>query len=241
VWGKPTSFDAKGEASGRIYNVDGLFDHTEEIPTDKIDIGLKNFPIGEMNLGGSGFLPKFKHGTYDVASEFKLTGDDLDCQLQLKIHDIQFELEQTNNELKQILNEVFASINAIDLSARIYGAPDALQTTIDSNLDNIISDKIKAIYGRKMEELKAQVKAELDARIKVEKDKLLAEADQKKAELMALVNGKLSDIQGQKDGLTKQAEDYTKQIAGGQAAPVKKAEDNIKEKASDQFKKLFGK
>ena len=68
-------------------------------------------------------------------------------------------------------------------------------TWIDSNLDNLISDKIKAIYGRKMEELKAQVKAELDARIKVEKDKLLAEANQKKAELLALVNGKLSDLQ----------------------------------------------
>ena len=241
VWGKPTSFDAKGEAVGRVYKVDGLFDHTSDVPTDKIDIGLNNFPIGAMNLGGNGFLPKFKHGVYDVASEFKLTGDDLDCQLQLKMHDIQFEIEQSNNELKQILNEVFASIQAIDLNARIYGAPGDLQTTIDSNLDNLISDKIKAIYGRKMEELKAQVKAELDARIKVEKDKLLAEANQKKAELLALVNGKLSDLQGQKDSLTKQAEDYTKQIAGGQAAPVKQAEDNIKKNASDQFKKLFGK
>ena len=241
VWGKPTSFDAKGEASSRIYNLDGLFDHTGETPTDAIGVGVKNFPIGEMNLGGNGFLPKFKHGVYDVASQFKLTGDELDCQIQLKMHDIQFELEQTNNELKQMLNEIFSGIQTIDLNARIYGAPDNLQTTIESNLDNIISDKIKGIYGRKMEELKGRVKAELDARIQVEKDKLLAEANQRKAELMGLVNGKLADLQGQKDGLTKQATDYTKQIAEGQAAPVKQAAEKIKNQATDQLKKLFGK
>lgn len=241
VWGKPTSFDAKGDAAGRIYNVDGLFDHTDEIPTDKVDISAKNFPIGDMNLGGSGFLPKFKHGMYDIASEFKLTGDDLDCQLQLKIYGIQFDIEPSTNDLKQILNEVFAGIQTIDLNARMYSEAGDYHTTIDSNLDNLISEKIKAIYGRKMEELKSKVKAELEARIQVEKEKLLALANEKKAELMELANSKLAAVQGQKDSLTKQVEDYTKQIAGGQAAPVKQAEEGVKNKASDQLKKLFGK
>lgn len=241
VWGKPTSFDAKGEASGRLYLVDGLFDHTAEIAVDQVNIKANNFPIGEMSLDSKGFLPKFKNGMFDVASQFKLTGDDLDCRLQLKIYGIAFEIEPSTNDLKQILNEVFASIQEIDLNAQMYSQAGNFQTTIESNLDNLIAEKIKAIYGRKMDELKAKVKAELEARIQVEKEKLLKLANEKKAELLAQVNAKLADVQGQKDGLTKQVEDYTKQIAGSQAAPVKEAEENIKNKASDSLKKLFGK
>ncbi|MDD5259865.1 MAG: TIGR03545 family protein [bacterium] len=241
VWGKPTSFDAKGEASGRKYLIDGLFDHTAEIATDQVNIKASNFPIGEMSLDSKGFLPKFKHGKYDITSQFKLTGDDLDCRLQLKIYGIAFEIEPSTNDLKQILNEVFASIQEIDLQAHMYSQAGDFQTAIESNLDNLIAEKIKAIYGRKMEELKAKVKAELETRIQAEKEKLLKLANEKKAELLAQVNAKLAAVQGQKDGLTKQVEDYTKQIAGSQAAPVKEAEENIKNKASDSLKKLFGK
>ncbi len=241
VWGKPTSFDVKGEASGRAYLVAGLFDHTAEIATDKVNISASNFPIGEMSLDSKGFLPKFKQGMYDVTSQFKIVGDDLDCRLQLKIYGIAFEIEPSSNDLKQILNEVFASIQAIDLNARLYSQAGNFQTTIESNLDNLIAEKIKAIYGRKMEELKARVKAELEARIQVEKEKLLKLANEKKAELLEQVNARLAAVQGQKDSLTKQVEDYTKQIAGSQAAPVKEAEEKIKNKTSDSLKKLFGK
>ncbi len=241
VWGQPTSFDAKGEASGRVYLVDGLFDHTAEIATDLVNIKASNFPIGEMSLDSKGFLPKFKKGMFDIASHFKLTGDDLDCRLTLKMYGIAFEIEPSTNDLKQILNEVFASIQEIDLKAHMYSQAGNFQTTIESNLDNLIAEKIKAIYGRKMEELKAKVKAELEARIQVEKDKLLKLANEKKAELLEQVNAKLAAVQGQKDNLTKQVEDYTKQIAGSQTAPVKEAEENIKNKASDSLKKLFGK
>ncbi|MFH1783885.1 MAG: TIGR03545 family protein [bacterium] len=240
VYGKPTGLDMKGDTAGRIYKIDGLFDHTSDIPLDMIGLGIKNFPIGELNLPQNDLLPKFKRGGYDVDSKFTVRGDELDCMLLLTIKDIIFEIEETSNELKKVINEIFESISTIELRARLYGTDGNLKTEIDSNLDNIISDKIKSIYGRKIKELEAKVKAELNARINQEKEKLMVEYNKRKEELMAIVKEKLGIVDEQKKALTAKADEYKKEIDNRKSAEQEKAKEEIKKGVEGELKKLFG-
>ncbi len=241
VYGRPVEADITGEKSSRTYKLNALFDHTNDVPFDTISVMLYNFAIGELNLSKSDFIPKFESGNYDIESQFTVKGDEISCSLFLQIKDIVFELSETSNDLKKILNEIFESIKIINLRAQLHGTFDNLNTKLDSNLDELISAKIKSIYSKKIQELQARIKSELNERIEKEKVKLLQEFNARKEELTAIISSKLTAVQEQKDSLINTVEKHKQDIESKKEEEKKKAEEKVKEKIDTELKKLFGK
>ncbi|MFN3966149.1 MAG: hypothetical protein ACK4JE_00405, partial [Endomicrobiia bacterium] len=179
VVNKPTVAKIEGRKLAHQYLIEGIFDHTKETPIDTISLNIKGLGIEEFKIPETENIPKIENGMINLESIFTLKGEELDCKMKLSIENIKFSklnsLTEEKDELKKIIDEIFQSIDKIFLTAKLYGKMDSLTTELDSNLDDLIIDKLKAIYGRKIQEIRTKIKSAIDENLIKPKEKFLKE------------------------------------------------------------------
>ncbi len=236
VLNRPTVAKIEGKKLTRQYIIKAIFDHTKEIPVDKIMLNIKGLGIEELKIPESKNIPKIEDGKLNLESEFTLKGDELDCKMKLLIENIKFSKanveKEEKDELKKIIDEIFQSIDKIFLVAKLYGKIDSLTTELNSNLDDIIINKLKAIYGQKVQEFRAKIKSAIDENITKPKEKFLKEYSEKKEELAKLFDSKKSEIDEKKSQIEKKTKEKNDEIN-------KIIEKEKKKKEEELLKKLF--
>jgi len=246
--GRPTKLNITGKKSKKSYILDAVFDHTSDTPVDSITLTLNNFGIGEFAIIRNEYIPEITEGTLNMETRFILRGDELDCSMIMNLNAIKFNSTNKTDELGKILNEVFKTINNINVKAKMYGKFDNLKTELDSNLDDMITQRIQSIYNKKINELKLQIKEEVNKKTDEAKDKLLKEFTNRKDELTKLCSDKISVLQEQRNNIDKKIEEIKREIdkiqqqGKSKLEEIKKStEEEIKQKVAPSLEKLFKK
>jgi uncharacterized protein (TIGR03545 family) len=236
--GKPMIAALTGSQAPQFYQLKGIFDRTSEQPVDTILMTVSGIPVGDMSLGDIKYLPRIADAAVAMRSTFTMTGGSLDCALLLTMDRIRFEQRSpTGDFLADITAEVVSGLREVNVRARLHGAPESLAMELDSNIDETLSERIKQVYGRKVEEFKQEVRRQLNERISREREKLLALAEEKKRDLTASLDAYKRTLQERVDELKSTQEDKKKELENQGKKETQKQLDKLKD--SDSLKNLF--
>lgn len=240
IVGKPAIISLQGKKSLQEYLIDCIFDRLKEIPEDTIQLNIKNINISNYKISSTEFMPEVKNGVISIDSIFSLKGEELNCEMQFLINNIKFSeiSNMQNEEIKIVLNDIFTSINKIYIKAKLYGTINSLSTEISSNIDDIIVNKLKSIFGQKLQEYQTKIKSEVEKNILEQKEKFVKEYEEKRNELTKIFNDKKSSIEDLKKQIEDKQKEVNKQIEDFNNK-IKQTLEQEKKKVEEELKKRF--
>ncbi|NIR50326.1 TIGR03545 family protein [candidate division KSB1 bacterium] len=168
VYGKPLTFQLKAQfLRSNAYQITGEFDHTGDIPSERFEVRASGVRLGQVELPARPYLPSKIHaGKADVITDFRLKGKELGFKLALNARPVDFSFADSlkrDDVISRVTTGVFDSIDLLQLSASISGPVDDLKLKINSNIDNILADRIKAVIGESAKAARAEIQKRLTA------------------------------------------------------------------------------
>jgi uncharacterized protein (TIGR03545 family) len=240
--GRPTKFAVTGTQGQIVIGMDGVFNHTAEIPDDTIAFTLTGVPAADLRLPDSAYLPSFDRARMNARGIFRVTGDQIDCSIDVAVDGVAYSTApaQQNAEVQQLVAALWKGISTIELTGTLAGPADALHLAIHSNLDTIMADRLKSLFGSKVQELTARVRAEIDARTDEKKQELLADFARRKDALLKEYTERQKELETVLASVTSGITDKQNEINRQAEQEKKKAENAVKQQAEEKLKGLFG-
>lgn len=184
--GKPTRSLINGSKAAKKLQINGIFDHRTIEPTDTLNIKFEGLTLQELGIPSSEYLPAMEDGQVVIENEFTLKGDYIDCNLKLNINNIKLASAGSSKQKdakEKFINKLWEGISDISVKAGLSGSIDSLSMSITSNLDRVLSKRLKELIGGKLAELQDKIKKEIDRLTLAKKKELLAELESKKKDI----------------------------------------------------------
>ena len=239
--GKPTTFQISGKQNNSLMNLNGTFDHRVDLAKDTINATVEGLSIDAFGLPKSEYLPEFSNGEGKINASLALTGDEIDCKIKVILDKLTAKKSSNkdNEEVGKIIDYLWAGISDIVMDVSATGKIDNLKFDVSSNLDRVLSDRLKALFGQKINEYKAQLTEKVNSMIASKKAELFSELNARKNEYQKLIDSKQSELNTQIESIKTQVqakEDEAKNKADEQK---QKAQNEIQKQAVDKLKDLF--
>lgn len=237
--GKPTTLKLDGtKADGAGLDIGALFNYVDSLPKENYNVTLKGMPLAGVELSDSPLMPyEVKQGKGALTAALNFEKDAFTGSIGFIASEIKFDYgnKKPKNDAERIIRSVLDGTSTVSFDAKLKGKGDNLKFTVDSNLDKLISSKLKSILSGEVESAKKKLIAEVDRRI-----------DPYKRKMEALVSEKQDELQKQMDSLQKQADEklkyaqdkkkeIEKRIEDEKKKQQNKVEDAIKDKLEDIF------
>jgi len=240
--GTPTRAEVKGTQGGREYALSAVLDHTGDVPKDTVTLAARGLSAAALDLPASDYLPRFREGRLAVNSLLTLEGDRLDCALTARFTGLGAPSPAqagAGDDVRKLVAELWRGIDSIHVDAQVAGKAGDLRFNLSSNLDKLLGDRLKAMAGEKLAELRSKLMAEINRYTADSQQKLLEQYGLSKNTALGPILDQQKSVQDQIAAVQNLIKE--KQAAAQQAveAEKKKAEEQLKKGAQDQLKKLF--
>jgi len=227
IYGRPTTIDLKGIQADKLSGIfAAVLDHTTETSSDSFNILIENKSLNNMDIARTPYLPsKISKGRADFNSIIRFEEKNLLAQLDVKAHGLDFDFSQiqTTNKFVTIVQEVISSLDLITLHTKISGKADNLDFKLDSNLDELVSQKLKSMGTKALTDAQNKIRARLN---KI-RDEKLDEANK-------IYQAKRKEIVDKIDEYKNQLDEQKANIE----AKIKEIEDDIQERKQKEEAKL---
>lgn len=239
--GRPTKMEITGSGKSQKLVLNGIFDHSRGIPVDYLTIILSGIPSKDLNIPDSDYLPSFENSTAQATAKFALLGDNIDSQVDMNFRGVSVKLNKDiqADEMKKTIANLWAGVESVVVSARLSGTFEKLNVSVTSNVDKILSEKLKKLYGAKIAEIQNKLKAEIDRLTQGKQKEVMSQFNTNKEAIQKQFASKENEakqkIEDAKSAVTKKQNEMTAQSE----AEKKKAEEELKQKAGDKLKELF--
>ncbi|NTV51912.1 MAG: TIGR03545 family protein, partial [Candidatus Firestonebacteria bacterium] len=237
--GSPVRVDLKGAQGAHRLVVQAVLNHTQEIPVDTLQVEMAGLRAEELHLPSSEYLPAFQGGNAAVTAGLTLTGNEFAAQMNLALTGLAKANTAKPTGLgsaAEIAASLWSGIDALHFGAEGKGSPDKFDLTIHSDLDKILSERMQKLLGQELAGVQAKVKAEIEKLVAGKQSDLLASYGADKG-------GVLGSLAGQQKELTEKIASIQKLIKEKQdvgAGATNQQTEQLKNKAQDQLKGLFG-
>jgi uncharacterized protein (TIGR03545 family) len=235
--GVPTKAEITGTQEGKALALTGIMDHTGQIPVEEATIVYSGLTAKEMSLPSSEYLPSFEKGLGKVGTQFKISGEDIDANIDLLISG----LGQPSGA-PSFVSGLWAGIDSLSAQGRLSGTAGNLNMDVTSNIDSILTDRLSKMFGAKVNEAQQKVRAEIDRLTNQKKQELLKEFSAKKEALKELYESRGKELTGKSGELSSLTDSKKKEAQNQAEAEKRKAQQQLeaeKNKAADQFKNMF--
>lgn len=158
LYGRPTTFDLRAPT----VSADAVFDHVRETPRDAVGGTIRGVAIPSIALPG---LPiRVDPGKGDLSLGFALYGDSLRARWQVLAPAATWQRDSgaAGGVAADLLWRVVSRIERLDLIAELGGTLDHPQLHVRSNLDEAVSDGLRAAIGEELATAEATVRARVD-------------------------------------------------------------------------------
>jgi len=228
--GKTTDIAIEGKSEqGLRLALNGNLDYLSEEPGETINLQYSGFSLADYQISKSRLLPnKVKSGTGVIQSEFALKGDQIDGKVSFTGKKLRFNMPSANaghNEIEEIIQSVIKSISTVNVSAKVMGSSDNLQFSVNSNLDDILMNKIGAIVNERFEKAKKDITQRVDNEI----GKYRAELDNLVEEKEKLLQSEITKYEQMLEKEKNRADVKKKEIEDIYEKEKSKIEDQIKD------------
>jgi len=239
IYGKPTVIDLKALQQDKLSGIFvGMLDHTTDVSSDSFNLVLRDKSLNAMQIAHTPYLPsEIKNGKADFNAIVRFEESNLLVRMDIQARglDFSFPEAQTRNRFVSVVRDVISGIDLITLHAQAAGKADELDFKLDSNLDELITARLKQIGSQAL----------TDAQNKI-RDRLNKIRDSKMQEINALyaarkkdIVDKIEDYKSRGDEIKTRIETKVKEVEA-EIEQRKKAEENkLKDKASGKLQDLL--
>ncbi len=272
--GRPTTFEVKGtrkDSAGIVFT--GELDYREDTGKELFTLDFNSLPMRNISLTDFALLPRqLDSGRGFIESTLGVSASDFESKIAFRAQDVRFDFSDRPKNIPDYIyklsRSIAKSIDEITFEASLAYISDELRFTVQSNLDDIIADRLEEILSEELkkakEGLQQKVREEIDPHVRRLKQftrDSQKEIDSKITETRELVQAqqrevekKQKEIEGRMDAekkrLQKMAEDEVRkqQEKLEQEAEQKRIEaekkaqeekQELEEKAKEDLKKLF--
>jgi uncharacterized protein (TIGR03545 family) len=219
----PTEIAVKGKSgSGATLSLNGLLNYLEDKPEESFNIDYSGFSLANFKLSDSNLLPnEIKKGVGSVNTRLNISGEKINGRISFVGNKLQFGKSVQNekqNKFEEIMQSILKNTSTIDFLAKIEGEADNLHFSVNSNIDDILSNKIGAIVGEEVNKAKQEIKNKIDNEIgqhKAALDNLVTEKENLlKTEINKyekLIDDQLNQVEAKKKEIEKK---YAKEKSG---------------------------
>lgn len=253
--GRPIKLTLSGIQGTKKINIEGIADHTTDEPVERLSIAYSGLDVKDFGIPSSDYLPQLNKGDASIAANFTLKGGAIEGTLHAALTSLSPEITpQSNDEAQKILSSLWYGVSTITLDASLGGTLENMNISLSSNIDKILSDRLKNIYGEQLANIQNRLHAEIDKLTSQKKEEFLNEFTIKKNEVSNRIMEKQKDIGLTIDALnTKKTEVENKiksridaeknkaeeEINRRKEEEKRKAEEELKKRSEEEFKKLF--
>ncbi|MHB9154817.1 MAG: TIGR03545 family protein [Endomicrobiales bacterium] len=240
--GRPTTFEISGSQEERRLLLKGNFDHARQEPVDTLTVQLSGLNAENFGIPDSEYLPSFDRSLATVASSLTLTAGTLDSDISMTLSGVQPRHGESpaGTELASVLGSLWTGITSISVNARLWGTPEELSMSVSSDIDRMLAERLKSIYGEKLAEMQNRLKAEVDRLTNEKKNELLSEFSSRREALQKELSGRQNELQSRINALQSQADSKENEMRGLAEKEKNKAEDELKKKAEEEIRKRAG-
>ncbi|HHS12148.1 MAG TPA: hypothetical protein ENN03_00085 [bacterium] len=186
VLGQPTGVRLEYARDDTRSLISGFFDHTAEPVHDRIEWSFRGLPIKGWD-SGEDYLPKLKSGQGDLQGNFSLKNRQWDGILEIRLHDSAW-----NFQGESVLSRIWKGISGqtVKVTARAGGGEGSFRLSVQSNLDNLLSEELKKEALARVHESAA----ELDRKLWSEYDKAVSGLNEERLPLQLKLESILSSL-----------------------------------------------
>ncbi len=269
---RPTTFGVNGtrkDSAGIVFT--GELDYRED--TERFALDFNDLPLSNISLTDFALLPRqLDSGRGFIESSLAASGGDFESKIAFRAQKVQFNFsdrpENIPDYIYNLSRSIAESIDEITFKASLASISGELRFTVQSNLDDIIADRLEEVLTEELKKAKAglkqKVQEEVDPHIrqlkqltrdrqkeissKINQTRALVQAEQREIEKK---RKEIEDrIDAEKKRLEKMAEDEARkqkqkleqEAEKKRIEAEKKAQEEkqkLEEKAKEGLKKLF--
>jgi uncharacterized protein (TIGR03545 family) len=229
LWGKPATLKLSGSGGGRSLDADAVFDHTSDAPRDSFNIAYRGMDGKSLRLPESEYLPSFEDSRAAVEMSLEFVDDEINARLGLGVSKISYRLASDADESRKMIADLWKGINEIKISALVRGRAGDLKVTLESDIDRILSDRLKGLFGEKLNEARARLRAEVDRLTDAKRAEVMKEYNDKRAAAMDEAAALEKDARARVDEVRARTDEIS--------AKIKEVEDRERKRAEAEKRK----
>jgi uncharacterized protein (TIGR03545 family) len=192
--GRPLRFAARRSAEGSAVaslRLAGVSNHTGAVVRDSVAMVAQGVKLPGFTLPG---LPvRLEPGAGVTGLTFTMRGDQVRARWELAARNVTWLTDtasaQGQNLIKSLVTRALVGIPELTLAADLSGTMQKPSFHVSSNLDEVIRERIRAIFGEELAKAEARARAAVDrivaqksAEVKQKADSIATEAEARVAE-----------------------------------------------------------
>ncbi len=243
---RPTTFEVKGtrkDSAGIVFN--GEFDYRGDTEREYFALNFNNLPMRNISLTNFPLLPReLDRGQGFIESSLNLTGSDFKSQIAFKTKDVRFDFSERPEDIPDYIyslsRSIAESIDEITFDASLEYISNDLRFSVQSNLDNIIADRLKEILSEELKKAKEALGRRVQDEVKPHIDKLKKLVDDREKEINAKITEAQNLVLAQQQAIEKKRSEIENRIDSEKKRLQKMVEDEArrqKEKLEQEAEK----
>ena len=238
---EPTTVSISGERRDKAaLNLSATFDYRGEKPEENIELQMQQIPLSNVKLTSFALLPnRLNKGNGNIKAMMNFQGGNFQSDVQFTAKQLAFDLSENTGNLDKTLVEfsrsLAMSITELNVSALAKQIDGKFSFSLNSNLDNLVANKVKEILSGKVE----KARNELEQRVRQEVEKYQAELNNFVEQKNTALTDKIQSIESEIQKQQKTIEAKRKEIEDRIEAEKKKAQKKLEEEAKNKLKNLF--
>lgn len=227
LYGKPTLIDISGQKNGRRTlkgSLKGKLDHTGRVPKDEFVLSVKNIDLTDKKWDAPDYLPStIASGRANADIQFGLNGPKMSARMNAKATKVKLSGSvPPKNQVERIIQDAFANLDDLIITATAWGSGDDLDFSVKTNLDNVISSRIKQSVGKEISQIRNQINDHVNKLVEERKGEVLKLIQKDQNNIVKNLAKKSSLLGGQDSRISSLTKKLTNQIAKQQGGTLKK-------------------
>lgn len=241
VIGKPTTIEIRGSRQDqRALNLMATLDYREDLPHEKIELQLQQIPLASVKLTDFPLLPyKIEKGSGEIQAELNFRGPEFLTDIRFDSRNLSFDFsdapEKMDERLAKLSRSIVQSLNAISFDATIKRTPDVFNFRVNSNIDNLIADRMKSILSDEIQKARNQIESRVKEEVDEYRQKLDSLVNNRESELRDRIEKVEREIEQRKKLIADKRSEIENRINARKQELKKKAEEEAKKKLKDIF------
>jgi uncharacterized protein (TIGR03545 family) len=199
VYGKPMVVSLYGKAPNQAYlNLNGALSHINSNYHDRINFKIGNLPLPEFEIAEkSAYIPtKISAGRSELDAQFEMRPDFFRFVMQFRGRNLTGSFEgkpDANNMTAELVRSIMTRIDLLVVDYKLEGRGKQLSYDVSSNLDQIITARIRSFVGAKVELALKPLRDKVEAKLLEHQMALTIARQQYESQIQA----RISDFQAQ--------------------------------------------